>query len=87
MNLVLHCATRWQRIVLNAPQPLSPVQQRLQREPMLTPCKRLLHAAFVATQQRKCHELVDIVVSAVTDSAPIAALEPWGRPHLQQEPA
>jgi len=32
VNLVLHRATRWQRIVLNAPQPLSPVQQRLQRE-------------------------------------------------------
>jgi hypothetical protein len=32
VNLVLHCATRWQRIVLNAPQPLSPVQQRFQRE-------------------------------------------------------
>ncbi len=52
----------------------------------LTPCKRLLHVAFVALQQRKCHELVDIVVSGVTDSAPIAAPIP-GPAHLQQEPA
>jgi hypothetical protein len=31
VNLVLHCATRSERIVLNAP-PLSPVQQRFPRE-------------------------------------------------------
>jgi len=32
VNLVLHCASRSRRIVLNAPQPLSPVQQRFPRE-------------------------------------------------------
>ncbi|KAG1239747.1 hypothetical protein G6F68_018331 [Rhizopus microsporus] len=53
---------------------------------MLTPCKRLRHVVFVAAQQRKCHELVDIVVSGVTDSAPIAAPDPGAGPTCSRSP-